>query len=121
MSDPTEPCRPSWVLRRRDQLAVALVVALGLMGTVAWWVAQGGLTGRLVEVEQAKPQAAAFQVDLNAAEWPELAQLPGIGPVLAKRIVASRSAEGPFPTPEDLQRVHGIGPLTIERIRPYLK
>lgn len=110
----------TWVARRRDQLAVAVLVLAGLGGTLAWWLAQGGLAGRLGEVDQAEPQTAVFQVDLNAADWPELAALPGIGPTLAKRIVASRAAEGPFPAVEDLCRVRGIGPLTLARVRSHL-
>lgn len=121
MPDCMDSSRPSWIPRRRDQLAVALLVALGLIGTLAWWVAEGGLASRLGEVEQAEPQTAVFDVDLSSADWPELAQLPGIGPVLAKRIVESRSAEGPFWAVEDLRRVRGIGPLTLQRIRPYLR
>ncbi len=109
-----------WLSRRRDQLAVALLVALGLAGSAGWWIAQGGLQGRLGELDRAVPQKAAFQVDLNSADWPELAQLPGVGPVLAKRIIESRSIQGPFHAPEELRRVRGIGPLTLERIRPYL-
>jgi len=113
--------RSPWLARRRDQLAVALLVALGLVGTAGWWIAHGGLHGRLGEVDRAVPQTAAFEVDLNSADWPELAQLPGIGPVLAKRIVELRSTQGPFRAVEDLRRVRGIGPLTLARIRPYLR
>lgn len=46
--------------------------------------------------------------------------LPGLGETLAKRIVASRESEGPFRDHDDLRRVRGIGPRTLERIRPYL-
>jgi competence protein ComEA len=116
-----DPTGHPWLARRRDQLAVALLIALGLAGIAIWWIAQGGLQGRLGELDRAKPQTAAFEVDVNSVEWPELAQLPGIGPVLAKRIVESRSSQGPFRSVEDLRRVRGVGPLTLERIRPYLR
>jgi competence protein ComEA len=46
--------------------------------------------------------------------------LPGIGPELAQRIVADRQARGPFRRVEDLRRVRGIGPKTLERMRVYL-
>ena len=65
---------PHWLLHRADQAAVALLVAIALGATVGWWVAHGGLSGRLVEVERAEPQTARFQVDVNRADWPELAQ-----------------------------------------------
>ena len=112
---------PHWLLRRADQLGVALLVSAGLLATVGWWVSQGGLRGRLIEVERAEPQQAAFQVDINGADWPELAQLPGVGKSLAQRIVDSRRAEGPFVDHEDLRRVRGIGPKTLENLRPYLR
>lgn len=60
-------------------------------------------------------------VDVNRATARELEVLPGIGPALAGRIVASREEEGPFRTVEDLQRVRGIGPATVERLRPLAR
>jgi competence protein ComEA len=45
--------------------------------------------------------------------------LPGIGETLARRIVASRETDGPFRNHTDVLRVQGIGPRTLERIRPY--
>ena len=47
-------------------------------------------------------------------------QLPGIGETLARRIVESRRSEGRFFEADDLQRVQGIGPKTLQRVRPYL-
>lgn len=47
--------------------------------------------------------------------------LPGLGPVLAERIVADREARGPFRTAEDLLRVPGIGPKRLERIRASVR
>jgi competence protein ComEA len=56
-------------------------------------------------------------VDLNRSTSVELETLPGIGPVLAERILRSRRSEGPFGRLEDLLRVPGIGPVVVERIR----
>lgn len=114
------PLGPSWLLRRTDQAAVAGLVLMALASTVGWWISQGGLSGRLIEVERADPQTAAFQVDPNTADWPELIQLPGIGQTLAQRIVESRQTNGPFLDHEDITRVRGIGPKTLDGIRPYL-
>lgn len=112
---------PAWLLRRTDQGAVAVLVLFGFLGVIGWWLAQGGLQGRLVEFDQAERQQARYLVDVNTAEWPELAQLPGIGETLARRIVETRQSGGPFRDFEDLRgRVRGIGPTTLERIRPYL-
>jgi competence protein ComEA len=118
-----QPARssPPWLLRRADQAAVAVLVLLGLAATVGWWVRNGGLRGRLVEIERAEPQVATFEVDINSADWPELAKLPAIGETLARRIVESRQKEGPFRDHNQLRRVKGIGPRTLETIRPYLR
>ena len=70
-----------------------------------WWIARGGPGGRLIEIDEAQPLTARFQVDINKADWPELIQLPGIGPTLAKRIVDSRRTAGPFADQDDLRRV----------------
>jgi len=119
-TDETPPAPSSPWLRRADQCGVALLVALGFLGTVAWWWSHGGLSGRLVEIERIESRQAEFLVDVNHAGWPELAQLPRIGETLARRIVESRERDGPFRTYEDLRRVKGIGPRTVERLRMYL-
>jgi competence protein ComEA len=49
-------------------------------------------------------------VDLNTASVAELDALPGIGPVLAQRIVDHRTSVGPFASAEELDDVPGIGP-----------
>jgi competence ComEA-like helix-hairpin-helix protein len=66
------------------------------------------------------PALVPSRIDLDRATAPELERLPGIGPALAARILADRAARGPFGTPEALLRVRGIGPRTLDRIRPYL-
>lgn len=63
--------------------------------------------------------ASARQVDINTANAAELERLPGVGPTLAQRIVAYRSAHGMFQSPDDLQQVQGIGPKTYETLREY--
>ena len=74
----------------------------------------------LTDADQAPRQTARFQVDINQAEMPELLQLPGIGDALATRIIETRKKDGPFVKLDDLQRVQGIGPKIMERLRPYL-
>ncbi len=109
-----------WLPRLADQAGVALLVLVALAGILSWWISQGGLQRRLIETERAPPQVAAFRVDVNTADWPELSQLPGIGETLAQRIVESRTVRGRFLDHQDLRRVRGIGPKTLERIRPFL-
>jgi competence protein ComEA len=107
-------------LRRADQAVVAAALLASLGGMGAYWIVQGGLRGELIEIERAAPLSAKFLVDINKAEWPELAELPDIGPTLARRIVESRETAGPYVDHEDLRRVRGIGPLTLERMKPHL-
>ncbi len=57
-----------------------------------------------------------FHLDLNRADVRELALLPGVGPVLADRIVHNRERQGAFESLDDLSRVYGIGDKTIARI-----
>lgn len=60
---------------------------------------------------------AAGLVDLNTADAAGLDALPGIGPVLAERIVGWREESGPFTTIEDLTEVSGIGPAVMADVR----
>ena len=62
----------------------------------------------------------AWPLNLNRATVEELVELPGIGPVLAERIVAFREEHGPFRSVEDLLQVPGIGEATLEALRPYI-
>ena len=60
---------------------------------------------------------AVKPVNINTAGVSELDGLPGIGPVLAQRIVDWRTENGPFQTAEDLLQVEGISPATLENLQ----
>ena len=60
-----------------------------------------------------------FPVNINTASKRELDALPGIGEVLAQRIIDYRSANGPFSTVDELTKVKGIGAKTLEKLKPY--
>jgi competence protein ComEA len=124
MPEPPEPAESRWPrlwLRRTDQAVAGTVIALALMAMAGHWLYCGGHRGRVIEVDDVRPGTIEFTVDINEADWPELTVLPGIGETLAKRIVATREEQGGFREVEDLRNVRGIGPLTLERIRPYLR
>jgi competence protein ComEA len=59
-------------------------------------------------------------IDINHATEAELEGLPGIGPAVAKRIVAYRDSAGRFAKVEDLDSVKGIGPALLEKVRPLV-
>ena len=63
-----------------------------------------------------KSAPPAQPVDINRASEDELRVLPGIGSVLASRIVEAREREGPFASLEDLRRVRGLGRAKLERL-----
>jgi competence protein ComEA len=61
---------------------------------------------------------AAPQVDVDRASASELEALAGIGPSLARRIIANRDSLGPFGSMDVLEGVKGVGPALVARIRP---
>jgi competence protein ComEA len=63
-----------------------------------------------------KPKPGGGRVNLNTATQAELEALPGIGPVIARRIVERR----PYRSVEELERVKGIGKRRLEEIRPMV-
>jgi competence protein ComEA len=71
---------------------------------------------------QPAPKAARLPpahraLDLNRSTVAELQELPGVGEMLAQRIVAYRAAHGPFRTVEDLREVKGIGAKRLEQLQ----
>ena len=115
-----EQRRPLTLLRQADQRTVAALIAICLVLIVANLVLDGYHRGQLIEIDDAPPLELDFVLDVNQAAWPEFALLPGIGETLAKRIVAYRHEHGPFTSVDQLERVKGIGPKTMRRIREYL-
>ena len=60
------------------------------------------------------------RVDLNRATAADFDQLPGVGPVLARRIAEYRKSIGRFHAVEDLQAVKGIGKKKLDRLKPFV-
>ncbi|MES9541171.1 helix-hairpin-helix domain-containing protein [Actinomadura sp. NPDC000600] len=67
------------------------------------------------------PGAPGTPVDLNAATPDQLDDLPGVGPVLAQRIVAYRTQHGGFRSVEQLQEVSGIGARRFADLKPMVR
>ena len=63
------------------------------------------------------PVAESFPINLQIASAASLIALPGIGPVLAERIVAYRDTQGGFENIDELIAVKGIGPNKLRRIK----
>ncbi len=64
--------------------------------------------------------ASGGLVNVNTATETELEGLPGVGPVLAAAIIAYRTEHGPFPSVDALDDVSGIGPATLDQLRPLV-
>jgi len=69
----------------------------------------------------ADPASSAGSVNINEADSAGLQGLPGIGPSKAEAIVADRTANGPFASCSDLERVRGVGPATVAGIQNVCK
>jgi competence protein ComEA len=92
---------------------------LANIGPLITFVGQGQSTPVAQASGQAKTAYTAVStasVNVNTAASSALISLPGIGPSKAAAIIADRTANGPFASCSDLQRVHGIGPATVANI-----
>jgi competence protein ComEA len=79
--------------------------------------------GCLVEVASMAPGRVFLlggRLDVNRAEVWDLMLLPGVGPVLAKRIVEYRKTNGPFRSPQGLVGVSGISTRTVKKLEPMI-
>lgn len=70
---------------------------------------------------RSRPLQPGERIDPNVAGDEELDRLPGVGPAKALRIVREREENGPFTSIDDLARVQGVGPGSVERLRPFLR
>lgn len=104
------PPSAQWAIAFLLGLATALVAVQGY-GSLGW-------SSQPTHLEHGTDPA--YQIDLNRADRAELLQLPGIGDNLARRIEDYRSEHGGFGSVNDLTAVPGIGPTTLERLRPWV-
>ena len=118
------------------QISLSVVALIALAGALWLVVAPQPSPGVEIipptEAPSAAPAAASgepepdgnaspLSVNLNSASAAELEELPGVGEVLAARIIAWREENGPFARIDQVMAVSGIGTATYERIRPYAR
>lgn len=60
------------------------------------------------------------KVNINKASMEELMTLPYIGEVKASAIISYRNEYGPFAAIDDLEKIKGIGPKTLEKLKPLV-
>lgn len=83
-------------------------------------VPAAGSPGLDVQPASLQNQPAGGRISINTATADELEKLPGIGPARAQAIVRDREQNGLFGRVEDLERVSGIGPKTVENLREHV-
>ncbi len=113
---------------RQTALGLCLISLLPLIGLTLSRADSGGEAPRLAAraARDSSQSLRADGIDPNTAAWYEIAQLPGIGETIARRIVAYRSAHQAdgdgviFRSAADLDNVQGIGRRTVDRIAPFL-
>ncbi|MFM7837223.1 MAG: ComEA family DNA-binding protein, partial [Planctomycetaceae bacterium] len=106
---------------QRDSPGFRLLIGVSCLLLLAQWFWTSSRRPQPLVVQRGTQSQSGFLIDVNQAGWVEWMQLEGVGPALASRIVADRQVHGPFATIEDLGRVPGIGPATIDRIRSSLR
>lgn len=87
---------------RQLRWLVAALVAFAVVAAALVWL---------------REDPATAPVNVNTASVEKLCHLPEVGPEIARRIIEAR----PFATPEDLLKVKGIGPATLNKIKPQLR
>jgi comEA protein len=123
------------VVERHYRKAVTFLVILILAGTGFWGVRHFAPEVFLGEPDLiAVPNTERSQdrttksvvsskpalLNINIASAKELQTLPNIGEQMAKRIINYRTQHGNFVSVDALQKVKGIGPKTIEKLKPFI-
>lgn len=108
-------------------LSLALLIGAGILAQkrkrplTALSIVENGVKEQftLKEVEQMLKEER--RININKADREEIETVPGIGKVLAERIVEYREYNGPFYSEKDLLQVGGIGEKKLEGIREYIR
>jgi competence protein ComEA len=103
---------------RSAQIALAALLALAT-GLLAWHALSMQRWGsRPTDLDTSA--TLLTKLDLNRADHVQLLQLPGVGENLARRIETYRMEHHGFRDVDELRNISGIGPTTLERLRPFV-
>ena len=113
----------------KGEIIAAALGALFIAGALFWaaGASRGGVTAEKAALSAAVLAGAGTEtsdelspgevVDINTADEAELEKLPGVGAVLAGRIIAYRQANGPFGAIEDIMKVDGVGQGKFDAVK----
>jgi competence protein ComEA len=112
-------------ITRREGLAILTLTSLFLVGWTVQHVEEqrtpaldaAPLMAAAVDAEAVTSRATVGPVNINTASAAKLQTLSGIGPALSQRILDHRTTNRPFERVDELRRVRGIGPKTLEALR----
>jgi len=106
----------------RDQRVLAALLASILAISSFDWIRDRmmGFEGRRQNWNEQVRSPVMTMIEINSAPRGELELLPRIGPKLAERVIEYRRQHGPFRSVDDLGLVPGIGPKTLEQLRPFV-
>ena len=77
-------------------------------------------TEEINTIVEAEEDSQSSVVNINKAKEPELLKLPGIGPLLASKIIEYREENGKFSSIQDLKKVNGIGDSKYNNIKDLI-
>jgi competence protein ComEA len=112
----------------RQRLALSLLILLILTYLFILYVKHPSRISTPQPSEGPRATELDDQLDPNTATAADLSALPNLGPAMARRIIEDREQfqknhpnEASYKKIDDLQRIKGIGPATVENLRPYLR
>jgi len=98
----------------------SFVLGLIILGLVCVGVSYSGKTFSSPSVETIEFKEPSISININTAQPSQLERLPGIGPVLAERIILYGQTSGGFKTIEEIKNVKGIGDKKFEKMKDVI-
>jgi competence ComEA-like helix-hairpin-helix protein len=109
---------PNWLyLTRKERFALYFLFSSICIGELFYLTRNVWISGT---PETKNTYVDRWPVDINKVDYEELVEIPGIGPVLAERIISFRKERGKIERLEELLEVKGIGHKLLREISHYL-